>query len=199
MGPLVGIVLLVYQQAIGKPLPWGWLTALIVTGFAWHFYTELDNEKKKDEPNATPELYLQYDNSYRDDFSNSGFFVRVQGEPKAFNVRLTSEEAVTKNHKRLGIVWETPSEPIGKDPIPVGVSCVYYVGDTQHVYGIVRGAQIRHFFENNAKSSELIVTVDFTDVSGHACPQQRFRVLEFRDVDGHQKIDCQPIKKQDAS
>ena len=38
-----------------------------------------------------PELYLQHFEHYRNDFVNSGFFLRVEGERKASNVEITSE------------------------------------------------------------------------------------------------------------
>jgi hypothetical protein len=158
---------------------------------------ELETVKKARE---IPELYLQYVNDYRNDLLNSGFFLRVEGERKACNVEISSEETVGDHHVRLGMRWSKPGHPIGKDPVAVGVECVSQQDGIPSLYHNRMGDQIYTFFDHKRDDPrELIVTLNYTDVSGEVCPARRFRV--HQDVphltDG--RISCEPVKIRGAS
>ncbi len=48
-GPLVTIILLLYEQWAGKSPTWGWFAAIIASGLAWQFYSELKKSQSKSE------------------------------------------------------------------------------------------------------------------------------------------------------
>jgi hypothetical protein len=197
MGPFVCIFLAVGEHILGVQFSRAWFVVIVEAGVIWQLVSEL---KGRPESTARPELYLHYVNSYKNDLSNSGFFLRVEGERKAANVEVSSEETVGSNHVRLGMRWFNPGHPIGKDAVPVKAECVYYKDGIPGLYHSRMGDQIYTFFDKKRDDPrELVVTLNYTDVSGHVCPAKRFRI--HQDIphltDG--KISCEPEKIQPAS
>jgi len=195
MGPLVTIVVLIYQQATGKPFTWGWFAAVISAGLAWQFKSELTQEKAKSLASEYPKLYLRYEEGFDTDFYNSGFFVQIEGEKRAFDVHINSEAVVAQNHKRIAMQWDVPKKPVGTTPVPVHASCMLYQQDLAHPLGGISGRQIHRFFEEKKDfPNELQVTVTYKDVDGRACPPRRFKVTSSRDYRGNFEIGCIPIE-----
>jgi hypothetical protein len=141
-----------------------------------------------------PKVFLRYEQSHDSDFYNSGFFVQVEGEKKAFDVQINSEPVVGQNHKRIAMRWEVPKKPIGHDPIPVHAACERYEKDTLHLIGGISGRQIHRFFEEKKDfQNELEVTLTYKDVDGRVCPLRKFKVTSNRDYRGNFEIGCIPI------
>jgi hypothetical protein len=144
-----------------------------------------------------PELILQYKDHFRNDLTNSGFFLRVEGERKASNVEISSKETVGENHVQLEMRWSNPGHPIGNTAVPVTAECVYLKNGMNHLYHSRMGDQIYTFFDHKRDNPrELIVTLNYTDVGGHVCPAREFRVYQ-NGPDG--KISCEPVKDRAAS
>lgn len=163
----------------------------IGTFVAWlRKHKELEELKKA---GSIPELFLQYLPNIPNALIYSGFFLRTANERKASNVKISSEDTVGDNHRKLGMKWESPGSPVGKDGVPVLVKCVYYKDGTPYTYSSVMGNQINLFFEHKRDNPrELVVTLEYTDVGGQACPPRRFKISQ--DVWNDGKISCEPVK-----
>jgi len=188
LGPVVAIGLLAYQQVTGKPLTWGWFTALILAGFAWHFYSEFQKAKHDFE---VPKLSLIYADGGT--MGSSGFFVQTEGEKQAFGIKISSEDAIGREHMRLEMVWADIPGPVGNEPIPVSMLCSLHMGNASKSFG---GRQILSYFEEKAtEPKELIAVLSFKDVEGKTCPPKKFRITKQRDVFGRFQICCELIPK----
>jgi hypothetical protein len=196
MGPVVTIVVLIYQQATGKPFTWGWFAAVICAGLAWHFRSELVSERVKALPLGYPKIYLRYEQSFDTDFNSSGFFLQVEGEKKAFDVRVSSEPVVAQGHKRITMQWEVPKKPISTTSVPIHASCMLCKPDgLDYPAGGISSGQIHRFFkEKKGFTNELEVTVTYKDVDGRACPPKKFKITSNRDYRGNFEIGCIPIE-----
>lgn len=175
-------------------VPLFWMGAIIA-------YIKKANEVEglKKERNF-PELYLQYEDSYRNDFINSGFFLCVEGERKAGNVEISSEETIGDGHVRLQMRWGNPGHPIGKTPVPVKAECVYQKDGANHLYHNRMGDQIYTFFDRKRDNPrELIVTLNYTDLSGRVYPTRKFRVYQNAPYVTDGKVSCEPVKAQTVS
>lgn len=194
MGPVMTISLLIYQQATGKPLTWGWFMALIFGALAWQFYS--DNKNTKEEAaDKSPKLFLHHVDRRRNNLPNfagelSGFSVQVEGPKKAFAVRITSPDSVGKEHTRVSMDWGSINMPVGNDPVPVSVLCSAHKGAARHTQ---TGPQIEAFrdFTNRA---DLFATIQFKDVDGNECPPRKFKIYRERDLGGEMKTHCDLIK-----
>lgn len=196
-GPVVTIGLLLYQQWTGKSPTWGLFGTFIFAGLAWQFYTELRKAKAEGHSHEYPRVYLRYEQSYDTDFYNSGFFVQVEGERKAFDVQITSEPVVAQSHRRIAMQWEVPKGPIGTTPVPIHARCVLYQQDLAHPVGGISGRQIHRFFEEKKGfANELEVTLTYKDVDGRACPARKLKITSSRDYRGNFEIGCIPIEGQ---
>jgi hypothetical protein len=198
MGPVVTIVLLIYQQSTGKPLTWGWFAALIFAGLYLHYKSELAKQRKQEK--AVPLLSLGYDRYFGGpdtDDCYSGFYLRTEDELRASNVHLGSEETVGHAHKRLYMRWKDPTHEIGMECVAIEVTCMYWEKDVPHPCGGIGRYQIDSFFKAKKKEpKELIVTVSYTDMQGNPCPPRRFKITQtFENVLKDKVIiSCQPVK-----
>jgi hypothetical protein len=202
MGPVVTIILLVYQQATSKPLTLGWFAAIVAAGLAWHFRSEYENEKSKALLLDYPKPFLQFIRERNFHSDRSEFFVQVESDKNAFDVEMTSEPVVGINHKRLIMEWAIPKGSVGKIPVPVAAFCKQYDGkEVPHLAGgISLPGQIDTFFERKKDfHNELEVTMKFKDVDGRGCPPKKFKITSSRDYRGNFEIGCIPFENQAAS
>jgi hypothetical protein len=201
-GPFVAAISLVVEHATGRPLSWSGFVALCSSGMAWHLWSQLKEERKLRVPQSLPVLTLGYDRSFGSDLEYSGFYLRVEGEFRASNVHINSEETVGHAHKRIYMRWKDPSNEIGRERVPVEVTCIFWVNDVPHPCGGMAKYQIDNFFKGKKNEpKELIVTVSFTDMQGNACPLRKFMITEsFENVLRERAIiSCQPMKVQATS
>jgi hypothetical protein len=142
-----------------------------------------------------PKVFLKYEQSHDTDFYHSGFFVQVEGERRAFDVSITSDVTVGRNHKRIAMLWEVPTAPIGSTPIPIHVKCVQYLDDIPHPFGGISGGQIHRFFEEKKEfPNEFQATLTCKDVDGRTCPARKFKITSDRDYRGNFEIGCIPLE-----
>ncbi len=180
-----------------KKLPLSW--ALMIA-FAALFFIVLEGSyrKLKDSKNVAvevPELYLQYEEGYKNTLEYSAFFLRVEGERKASNVEISSEPTVGDNHVRLEMKWANPGHPIGTTTVPVKADCVYHKDGRSALYHGRGGDQIYTYFDHKRDNPrELIVTLNYTDVGGRACPPRKFRVHQDAPHITDAKISCEPVR-----
>jgi hypothetical protein len=180
-----------------KKLPLSWA---LVIAFGALFFIVLEGSYRtlkqgKNFPVGVPELYLQYEETYKNTLDYSGFFLRVEGERKACNVEMISEQTVGDNHVRLEMRWANPGHPIGTTSVPVKVDCIYHKDGRSALYHGRGGDQIYTFFDHKRDDPrELIVTVNYTDVGGRACPPRKFRVHQNTPYITDGKISCEPLK-----
>jgi hypothetical protein len=198
MGPVVTIVLLIYQQATGRSPTWGWFLALIFAGLFWQYKSELDRERKQ--PRVVPLLSLGYDRYIGgSDDRYSGFYLRTEGDFRVSNVRVSSPETVGHSHTRLFLRWVDPTHEIGKERVPIDVTCMSWAKgkDAAYPFGGIGRYQIDSFFKAKSKEpNEFIVTVSYTDMSGHTCPSRQFLVKQIFEsvLKDKWEISCQPVK-----
>jgi len=193
MGPVVTVVLLIYQQTTGRAPTWGWFAAIVASGLAWHFYTELKNARSATKPEP-PKLFLRYDQRQDKSIDSSGFFLQVEGDKRAFDVKMTSEPVVGQHRSRINMQWELPGgAPIGSTACPVHAYCVRYEKDIVHSMGGISGRQIHKFFEQKKDlPNELEVTITYKDVGGHPW-SKRFKITSGRNYSGNFDISCVPL------
>jgi hypothetical protein len=150
---------------------------------------ELQNTKEY------PKLFLQYDERFAlaGTFAPSGFMVRCENEKKAFRVTISSKATVGKNDTKLGLQWEVPQGPVGKDVVPVDVQCGRYVHEHFQPVGGIKDQAIYTFFDIQAANlEELVAVITFYDVEGRVCPPRRFTIKRYRDIRGRIGISCEP-------
>ena len=169
-----------------------WGVFFLVLGAVFFFIARRPTSEK--EKTAVPELFLQYSPNVPNALYYSGFFLCAENDRKACNVEISSEDTVGDNHVKLGMKWESPGHPVGKDTVPLKVQCVYYKDGRPHPYGGLLADQINLFFQHKKENPrELIVTLNYTDVEGNPCPPRKFKVTHDVWAD---KISCEPIKQQ---
>ena len=188
----------------GKKLPLPW--ALAVVFFAL-FFIVLEGSYRKYKlvlgvsSADCPKIYLRYYIEHDIDLYHSGFFLQVEGEGKAFDVRVSSPQAVAENHRRISMIWEVPPQPIGREPIAIKARCEQY--DAQNIPHLASGLssrQIHKFFElKKGYDNELIASIQYKDVDGKECPVRQFKITSARDFRGNFVIGCIPVGAQAAS
>jgi len=190
MGPIVGIPILLWEHLTGRPLTWAWFLVLVLAALDLQFYREL---KAKPSSPEYPKVYLRYEKTADTSIEDSGFFLEVEGERKAFDVTMFSQSAVGKNHRRIGMQWDPPKGVIGEHPIRVRAQFVQYEEDIPRNFN-VSGRQIHEFFEQKKEfPNELEITLSYRDVDGAKCPPKRFMLRSSRDYRGDFQIACIPI------
>jgi hypothetical protein len=139
-----------------------------------------------------PQLQLRYSPNVPNALVYSGFSLRADNELEASNVSVCSKETIGDGHVRLALRWEDFGHPIGRNPVPVKVMCGYYKEGTFHPYGGVAAEQINMFFDKKRDNPrELIVTLTYTDMSGHVCPARRFKISQ--NLWQNREISCEPV------
>src|SRR5437870_5180746 len=117
-----------------------WGVFFLVLGAVFFFIARRPTSEK--EKTAVPELFLQYSPNVPNALYYSGFFLCAENDRKAYNVDISSEDTVGDNHVKLGMKWESPGHPVGKDTVPLKVQCVYYKDGRPHPYGGLLADQI---------------------------------------------------------
>jgi hypothetical protein len=77
MGPVVTIVVLIYQQSTGRPPTWGWFVAIIGSGLAWQFYSGM-KKSQADLEMLKQDLERQSADSPRFKVVPNGFYADVR-------------------------------------------------------------------------------------------------------------------------
>jgi hypothetical protein len=201
---LVSLAFALYEHFSGQPASAFWFMAATVVLFccgayaAWH--KKRAEQETQDRLRASPKLYFRYEARFDTDIYNSGFFLQVEGDRKAFDVAISSTPTVGQSHKRIAMQWEAPKSPIGHEAVPVRAFCVQYQQDVPHRFGGITGRQIHKFFDEKRDfPNELEVTLTYKDVDGRVCPQRKVKVTSERDSIGNFAIGCIPIENEAAS
>lgn len=188
-----------WEHAHDKPLP-GFIFVCVSIPLFWlgAYLAWLKKQEKVERlelERETPKLFLRYEETHDTSFDNSGFFVQVEGEKKAFDVNINSEPVVGQSHKRIAMLWEVPKSPIGKCPAPIHAQCVRYEGETPYPFGGISNRQIHRFFEEKKDlPNEFQVTLIYKDVDGRKCPPRKFKITSDRNYRGHFEIGCIPLE-----
>lgn len=193
---IVGIVL----WATGyRALSWAGFTAMAFICVLMASY-QIWNKKEAEirtlnERWSTPKLFLRHADPPRRGLSMkeemSGFFLQVEGENKAFNVHVTSPDAVGQDHTRLEMHWGKITVPIGNDPVPISALCSTNKGTKS---SSLIGSQLEAYMKMKASEpKELIATVNYTDVDGKPYPVRKFRVYRERDITGDFITHCNVV------
>ena len=194
---LVALVFAIVEHFRDRPVAAFLLMAATVVLFWGGAYAAWSKKRealeKIEKERTAPKLYLRYEESHAIG-GQSGFFVGVEGEQKAFRVTVKSEEAVSMGHKRTGILWEVPAGMIGTDAVPIDAMCVEYKGDIPYPRGGLKEEQVKHFFDYKSGIEEMVVTVSFLDVYGREWSKQ-FKVYRQRINSLEKRIVYHPVSQ----
>jgi hypothetical protein len=201
---LVSLGFAVYEHVSDKPASAFWLMTATVILFCLGAYAAWDKKRAEvenlEKNRVAPKLFLRYEQTHDTDFYHSGFFVQVEGERKAFDVSISSDATVGRNHKRIVMLWEVPKAPIGTTPVPIHAQAVQYQSNTPHPFGGISGRQIHRFFEEKKDfPNEFEATLTYKDVDGRTCAPRKFKITSERDFRGNFEIGCIPLEGQAAS
>lgn len=207
LGTISVIAAIILWATGAKQLSWAGLAALAfvcVIAASFQIWDKLTTRLQTEErlQNA-PRLFLEYAEGPNGFIGSdkSGLSLRTEGEKRVANVRITSDEAVGVNRTRLAIEWENPLGYIGPEAVPLNVKFVYTQDGATKPAGGPPCDQIKDFLgARKLEPSELIVTVNYTDVLGRPCPPRKFLISKesnlTRKILGIERISCQPIADQ---
>lgn len=183
---------------------WGWhvwaigfllITLIFVAEGSYRY----DAKREKHNPRIVfPEVYLEYRDSLSM-FDYSRLLVRVQNDLTAFSVKLSSPSVIGQSKSRMALLWDVPTSQVGQQAVHVTVRCVYFRKGDEEVadpIGGLPGEQIEEFLKQKAeRPDEVIVSVDYLDVDGRACPTRRFRLFLHRnETNASKTVRCEPIR-----
>jgi hypothetical protein len=198
---LLGVAVF-YLWPTQKWIGWTFLGAAAVAFLIW---LHLEFRPSHKAPDELPTLYLFYDPDaggrgvlgYSD---HTGLFLRTENGRVASNIRIDSPDTISYSHKLLRIRWTHPGKNVDSNPLPVKLLCVTVNHGTESTFNYIGADQLPKFFDHKREEdlAELIVTLTYTNVSGHSCPERKFRI--WRDTDpvrtllSQGRIFCDPIK-----
>jgi hypothetical protein len=196
----VSLLIATYLWATGhKGLTWGGLVAIAFVCFfiaAYQVWHEKDKELETHvRGRSYPKLFLKHvepKSDYRELKEMSEFFVEVEGDTKAFSVRITSPDVLGVQHTRLEMLWGKVSVPVGNEPVLVSALCQMTKGTHS---SSEMGSQIAAYMRMKSEHpKELIATVNYRDVDGNECPARKFRIYREHDITGHIITHCELMK-----
>jgi len=195
-GSVVSIPFLVYSEVTGKNISLAWFICLVLAGLCWDLYSQ----RHAQDESIRPQLFLRVNPDYQRANvayfgpGNGEFLLQTEGEKKAFGVKITSEDAIGKNHGRLALSWAPESTCVGSEPVEVSVLCAWHKGT--HSVGTL-GPQVEEYMAQVVGPKELIAMVRYTDIAGKPY-KKRFRVYRDRDVIGFIKVHCEPLRDHET-
>jgi hypothetical protein len=191
------LIVIAAEVVLHQALTWSLVFICGSVGLAADFWRE-GRELRRQLLGLTtkPNLVLRIDPNWEESevthvsATSSPFVFEIEGEARAYAVRIASSAAPGPEHGQLNLIWTPQSDTVGIEPVPISLFLEWRRGTLSSSFV---SSQIREYMRQVVGKKELVAVASFMDSVGNHY-EKRFRVYEERDGIGFLRIRCEPMK-----